>query len=114
PPSAGFHMSSFRPTRSAWVIVCILTCTIVVLTGYLRWNDTNYAESVSSMDWQLCQDSQVVDKTIFCHADRKHTFNMMHVRFRNELATTTTATAVVAIIIAAVGIFRSLLGSLKQ
>ena len=28
------------------VIVCVLACSIVVLTGFLHWHDRNYAQSV--------------------------------------------------------------------
>ena len=48
-------MQSLRLNHAGWAIICVIVCSFVGTLAYLRFEQKNYAEAVSKMDYQLCQ-----------------------------------------------------------
>lgn len=52
-------MQSLRLNHAGWVFICVIVCSFVGTLAYLRFEQKNYAEAVSRMDYQLCQSINV-------------------------------------------------------
>lgn len=50
-------VQSPRLNHAGWAIICIVVCSFIVTFVYLRFEQKEYAEAVSKMDYQLCQSS---------------------------------------------------------